>query len=79
MSERLGPANFEYLAPDDTHRPYRQLGESMTLFDLRPPCAEDASVSAQIDDIHDQLARDIPLLQRDLNALLARARRPGLG
>ena len=79
MSERQGPANFEYPATDAAPRQHRQLAESMVMFDLRSAATDDASMSKQIDDIHNQLARDLPRLQRDMDSLLDRARRPGLG
>jgi hypothetical protein len=79
MSERQGPANFEYPTTDATPRQHRQLAESMVTFDLHSAITDDAGMSRQIDEIHDQLARDIPGLQRGLDALLNRARRPGLG
>ena len=79
MPERQGPANFEYPATGAAPRQYRQLAESMVMFDLRSAATDDASMSKQIDDIHNQLARDLPRLQRDMDSLLDRARRPGLG
>jgi hypothetical protein len=55
-----------------------QLGEGMMMFDLRPASAEEVAMSVQIDEIHNQLARDIPKLQHEMDELLLRARRPGL-
>jgi hypothetical protein len=48
------------------------------MFDLRPPVSDKVSMSLAIDQIHDQLARDIPNLQREMDALLDRVRRPVL-
>ena len=55
-----------------------QLAEGMVMFDLRPASADEVAMSVQIDEIHDQLARDIPILQREMDELLIRLRRPGL-
>ena len=55
-----------------------QLAEGMVMFDLRPASADEVAMSVQIDEIHDQLARDIPKLQREMDELLIRLRRPGL-
>jgi hypothetical protein len=70
--------NYVFPTSDDLPRGAHQLAEGMVMFDLRPPSAEDVAMSAEIDEIHDRLARDIPKLQRDMNELLDRVRRPGL-
>lgn len=70
--------NYPFPTSDDLPRGAYQLAEGMVMFDLRPASAEEVAMSAEIDEIHDQLARDIPKLQRDMNELLDRVRRPGL-
>jgi len=71
--------NTAYPIAEDSPGGRYQLGESQTMFDLRPPSTEDLAMSAAIDDIHDQLARDLPTLQRDMTALLDRVRTSNLG
>jgi hypothetical protein len=55
-----------------------QFAEGMVMFDLRPASADEVAMSVQIDEIHDQLARDLPKLRREMDELLIRVRRPGL-
>jgi len=55
-----------------------QLSEDMAAFGPRPPSADEAAMSVEIDAIHDQLARDIPKLRREMDALLTRVRTPAL-
>jgi len=71
-------ANRDFPIAEDAPRGAHQMAESMVMFDLRPASAEEVAMSAQIDEIHDQLARGIPTLQREMAELLLRVRRPGL-
>ena len=70
--------NFEYPVMEDASRDGQQLGEGVMMFDVRPASAEEVAMCVQIDEIHNQLARDIPKLQHEMDELLLRVRRPGL-
>ncbi|HEY4172794.1 MAG TPA: hypothetical protein VGM42_07170 [Rhodopila sp.] len=69
--------NYEYPTAEDAPRRQYQLAEGMVMFDVRPASAEEVAMCVQIDEIHDQLARDIPKLQHEMDELLLRVRRPG--
>ena len=70
--------NFEYPVMEDASRGGQQLGEGVMTFDFHPASAEEVAMCVQIDEIHNQLARDIPKLQHEMDELLLRVRRPGL-
>jgi hypothetical protein len=63
---------------DHGHQGSHQLSEGVAMYDLRPPSDDDTTLSVEIDRIQDRLARDIPKLQREMDQLLIRVRRPGL-
>lgn len=67
----------EFPVAEHAPRGRHQLGEGMMMFDFRPASTEEVAMSVQIDEIHDQLARDIPKLQHEMDELLLRVRRPG--
>lgn len=69
--------NFEYPVMEDAPGGGQQLGEGVMMVDFRPASAEEVAICAQIDEIHSQLARDIPKLQHEMDELLLRVRRPG--
>jgi len=71
-------ANRDFPIAESPPRGAYQMAESMVMFDLRPASADEVAMSAQIDEIHDELARGIPTLQREMDELLLRVRRPGL-
>jgi hypothetical protein len=70
---------YEYPVVEDALRGGHQLGEGVMMFDFRPASAEEVAMCVQIDEIHNQLARDIPKLQHEMDELLLRVRRPGRG
>ena len=81
MPESQAPSPWghqELPVADYAARGASQLAEGMVMFDLRPASTDEVAMSVQIDAIHDQLARDIPKLQREMDDLLIRVRRPGL-
>ena len=69
--------NREFPVAENAPRGRHQLGEGMMMFDFRPASAEEVAMCVQIDEIHDQLARDIPKLQHEMDELLLHVRRPG--
>ena len=69
--------SHEFPVTEHAPRDRYQLAEGMMMFDVRPASAEEVAMCVQIDEIHDQLARDIPKLQHEMDELLLRVRRPG--
>jgi hypothetical protein len=61
-----------------THARPRQLAEHAAMYDVRPPVVDEAAMCAAIEAIQDQLARNIPNLQREMDEMLIRLRKPGL-
>ncbi len=70
--------SYVFPTSEDARPAAHGLREHVAKYDTRPQASDDAAMSAAIDDIQDQLARDIPNLQREMDDLLTRLRRPGL-
>jgi hypothetical protein len=80
MPEDQAPLLGGHAAPgaESVARPPLPLSQDMAAFGPRPASGEDVAMSVDIDAIHDQLARDIPTLRREMDALLTRVRTPAL-